>query len=200
MENLISKVKKDRIDSICTKYHIKNYSINPDGSIDVDGNVKLYNKKLVKLPVKFNKVSGDFHCNGNRLTSLVGSPSIVGGNFLCNSNNLTNLIGAPNTVGDNFTSSHNRLTSLKGSPTAVGGNFACHLNSIVTTYSSDTDIEVGGEIYISNNNLLQLLQDNIAHIKLILKYQRHFEIWDTDLSLNIANFTELIEEIKDGLE
>lgn len=30
--------KKD-IHSICKKYGIKNYSINEDGSIDVDGNV-----------------------------------------------------------------------------------------------------------------------------------------------------------------
>ncbi len=30
-------MKKSEIDDICKKYRIRNYIINPDGSIDVDG-------------------------------------------------------------------------------------------------------------------------------------------------------------------
>lgn len=33
------KVDRKNIDIICNQYKIKNYNINPDGSIDVDGNV-----------------------------------------------------------------------------------------------------------------------------------------------------------------
>ena len=32
------------IDSICKKYGIKNYTINVDGTVDVDGNVDLVKK------------------------------------------------------------------------------------------------------------------------------------------------------------
>lgn len=31
----------NNIDKLCKKYNIKNYNINEDGSIDVDGNVDL---------------------------------------------------------------------------------------------------------------------------------------------------------------
>jgi hypothetical protein len=48
------------IDSICKKFGITNYTINPDGTVDVDGDVDLYNKGLTKLPLKFGKVTGYF--------------------------------------------------------------------------------------------------------------------------------------------
>jgi hypothetical protein len=44
---------KPNIDSICRKYNIKNYTINPDGTVDVDGKVYLNYQKLTKLPLKF---------------------------------------------------------------------------------------------------------------------------------------------------
>ena len=34
----------ETIHDICKRYNIKNYTINPDGSIDVNGDVDLYNK------------------------------------------------------------------------------------------------------------------------------------------------------------
>jgi len=46
------------------------YTINDDGSIDVDGEVDLSRKKLTKIPFKFRNVSGGFYCNNNQLTSL----------------------------------------------------------------------------------------------------------------------------------
>ena len=55
------------------------YTINPDGSYDVIGNVYLHNKGLTKIPVKFNMVTGYFNCSENKLTSLEGCPKEVGG-------------------------------------------------------------------------------------------------------------------------
>jgi len=79
------------------------YTINDDGSIDVNGDVNLNNKKLAKIPFKFRNVSGGFYCHRNRLTSLEGAPNTVGGNFCyCSNNHLTSLDGAPNFVGGNF--------------------------------------------------------------------------------------------------
>ena len=62
------------ISLICEKYNIENYTINPDGSIDVAGDVNLDNMKLTELPLTFNKVTGSFDCVNNNLTSLKGCP------------------------------------------------------------------------------------------------------------------------------
>ena len=78
------------IDAICQKYGITNYTINSDGSIDVDGSLNW--KKLDKLPVKFNRVSRHFYCQYNQLISLEGAPKIVEGDFYCNYNQLPQLI------------------------------------------------------------------------------------------------------------
>jgi hypothetical protein len=223
MKNLITKEEKDQIDNICKDYQIVNYSINPDGSIDVDGKVDIefMNRDLFKLPLKFNKVSGDFYCSDHELTSLSGSPRIVGGNFYCSDNNLTSLVGGPVTVGGNFYCRYNQLTSLEGSPTTVGKHFTFTGNHLLSTlegaphtiggdfsavdielsstYSGNIDIEIGGDCFIILNKSLQLLDDNIEHIKLILKYQRHFYIWNDDMTLNDENFQLLLDEIKDGL-
>jgi hypothetical protein len=55
---------------ICRKYDIKNYIINPDRSIVVDGDLDLSFKGLSELPVRFGIVSGSFYCDNNKLTSL----------------------------------------------------------------------------------------------------------------------------------
>ena len=98
------------IHDICKKYKITNYTINDDGSIDVNGSVNLYNKGLTELPLTFNKVSGDFFCGRNNLTSLKGSPKWVGGYFNCNYNQLTSLEFSPDYVGLNFNCINNKLT------------------------------------------------------------------------------------------
>ena len=105
------------------------YTINEDGSIDVDGDVNLYNKNLTKIPFKFRNVSGYFSCNNNQLTSLEGAPSSVGGCFYCHNNQLISLKGAPSSVGDFFYCDNNQLTSLEGAPSSVGGEFYCFNNS-----------------------------------------------------------------------
>jgi len=108
------------------------YTINDDGSIDVDGSVELNNKNLTKIPFKCRNVSGDFYCHNNQLTSLESAPNTVGGSFYCFCNKLTSLDGAPNTVGDYFVCTNNQLTSLKGSPNNVGGSFYCYYNKLTT--------------------------------------------------------------------
>ena len=64
------------IKHICKKYKIIDYTINPDGSIDVDDDVNLEYKELDKLPLKFNNVNGYFSCDNNQLTTLEGSPNM----------------------------------------------------------------------------------------------------------------------------
>jgi len=263
MKNLITKKQKDRVDSICEKYQIKNYSINSDGSIDVDGDVDISKQNLTKFPIVFNNVSGNFTCKDNMIKSLKGGPVTVGGNFVCAFNDLSSLAGSPESVGDDFSCKFNnlknligsprningmfscgvnKLTSLEGAPDTVGGNFECYDNvlssllggphtvsgtyscwsnngissmvgiahticggfygtneNFTSTYSGDIDIEFTGKFH-TGHTLPQLLLDNLEHIKMILKYQRHFEIWNDDLTLNNEKFQVLLDEIKDGLE
>jgi hypothetical protein len=75
------------------KMEIKNYTINDDLTVDVDGRVDISNKNLKYIPVKFSIVKGDFNLLNNKLTTLIGTPKEVGGFFLCYSNPLTSLEG-----------------------------------------------------------------------------------------------------------
>jgi len=104
------------IDPICKEYHIKNYTINSDGTIDVDGNVNLNSKDLTKLPLKFGKVGGDFYCGDNELITLEGCPQSVGGYFSCRDNLLTSLEFCPKSVGEDFDFTSNQLKDLYGFP------------------------------------------------------------------------------------
>jgi len=122
----------DNIHKICKEYGIKNYTVNTDGSIDVDGDVSLFGIGLTKLPLKFNHVSGYFNCYVNKLTSLEGCPQSVSGDFYCNTNKLTTLEGGPKSVGGAFSCSDNNLTTLEGSPQSVGGYFNCGYNKLTT--------------------------------------------------------------------
>ena len=122
------------ISLICEKYNIKNYTINDDGSIDVDGDVNLYNKGFVELPLRFNKVNGWFDCGRNNLISLKGSPRWIDGYFSCD---------------------NNRLTSLEFSPEYVGEWFGCCYNDLTDNYC---DTEIGGEFYTS------LKQDGLIYV------------------------------------
>jgi hypothetical protein len=109
------------ISLICKQYRIKNYTVNDDGSIDVNGDVELSFKDLTELPLRFNKVTGWFDCSYNRLTSLKGSPRWIGGSFYCY---------------------NNRLSSLEFSPDYVGGHFWCKYNNLTDNYC---DTEIGGK-------------------------------------------------------
>ena len=110
------------IHSICKKFGIKNFNkqltVNSDGSIDVDNVVDLRSKKLTKLPLKFGKVTKNFYCNINNLTSLDGCPKEVGGYFDCSYNNLTTLKGAPDKINGSFYCQNNNLISFKYLPLA----------------------------------------------------------------------------------
>ena len=140
------------IDEICGKYEIENYTINNDGSIDVDGDVYLYEKGLTELPLTFNKVSGNFNCSINQLTRLKGSPRWVGGWFSCSHNDLTSLEFSPDYVADDFSCRGNELTDLVGSPKEVGGDFNCDNNKKLITIKGCSE-KIGSVFYCSNTPL-----------------------------------------------
>ena len=108
-------------------------SLNEDGTYDVEGDVDLHAMNLIKLPMKFGKVSGDFLCDTNQLTTLDGSPIKVEEMFNCEGNKLTSLEGCPKFVGRGFNCGYNNLTSLEEGPKEVGGYFYCSNNPIKFT-------------------------------------------------------------------
>jgi hypothetical protein len=120
------------IHAICAKYEIKNYTINSEGSISVDGGVELGRRRLTKLPVRFKEVSGNFWCNSNYLTSLEGCPERVGGRFGCSNNNLTSLEGCPKYINGVFACQNNNIYTFEGIPdyTHIGDGFWCYGNLV----------------------------------------------------------------------
>ena len=118
------------IDSICNRYGIRNYTVNDDNSIDVNGNVRIEFLLDSKLPIKFRNVIGNFDCLSNGLKTLEGSPKNVEGNFNCSMNYLKSLSGGPEFVGGEFNCNRNELKSLIGGPKEVGTNFECGYNEI----------------------------------------------------------------------
>ena len=151
-KEFIMESKRD-IHSICDEYGIIDYTINPDGSIDVDGNIILsyvFERGETKIPLKFAKVIGDFECNRNQLTTLKGSPKSVGGNFECSDNKLTSLEYCPESVGGDFDCSGNLLTSLEYCPESVGRNFYCYDNQLTSLEGLP---EIGGYINCRRNQI-----------------------------------------------
>lgn len=138
------------LDKLCEEYGITNYTINGE-SVDVDGDVDFSNRKLVKIPIKFGKVTGYFNCYNTRLNTLKNSPKEVGSSFFCDNNALTSLEGGPIIVGGNFYSDNNKLTSLKGSPREVGGDFNCYNNKLNTLEGCPD--KIGGALYFKNSDI-----------------------------------------------
>ncbi len=124
------------------------WSLNAEGLVDVRGSFSCYEQGLSDFKgVRFGKVSGNFYCSGNRLTSLEGAPLKVEGNFWCYWNKLTSLEGAPREVRGDFYCHRNKLTSLEGAPLEVKGNFECENNPLQTLLGAPQ--KIGGHFRFS---------------------------------------------------
>ena len=119
---------------------------------------------LTVMGQQAEKVSGDFNCAYNQLTSLEGGPKEVDGNFACYDNKLTSLKGGPKEVDGNFSCFNNKLTSLIGSPQKVGADFICASNKLTSLEGCPQ--KVVGDFYCSENQLTNL-KDIHKHIKFI---------------------------------
>ena len=146
-----------------TEHDIKNYTINDDFSIDVNGNVNLELKDLTELPdhIQFGVVRGNFVCTDNNLASLRGVPRVVGQGFYCDINKLTSLEGAPEKVGEKFDCNYNQLSSLEGGPKEVGESFYCTRNKLTSLIGAPK--KVGGDFYCSNNKV-RFTEDDVRRV------------------------------------
>jgi hypothetical protein len=141
------------IEDWCKIFDITDYDINGD-LINVHDDVDMDKKSLSKIPIKFGKVTGNFSCRFNNLSSLKGCPIEVGREFFCKENKLITLEGGPIEVGAGFKCDYNLLTSLEGCPKEVDGIFRCSNNRLTTL--------IGGPIMVTdlyrcfNNELISL--------------------------------------------
>ena len=161
---------EQEIREICKKYNIENYTINSDGSIDVEGDLYLFNLKLDKLPLIFNN-SGNFSCSHNNLTTLEGCPKRVNGNFDCYGN---------------------KITSLKGSPIIIDGNLYIEHNPISII---DSSIKVNGGIVITDTNfddkIKSLSQDKL---RILFEHGVDYNIFDKDGSINNSRLERMFSD------
>ncbi len=204
---------EQEIRDICKKYKITNYVINNDGSIDVDGNVNLNGYNLTKLPLKFNRVSGNFWCNDNQLTSLEGCPKEVSKTLYCYNNRLTSLVGCPEIIGDGFYCSFNYLTTLEGLPNNINGSLKCAYNALRSLKGipkvidgnldlDDNSIEIidisviiTGDIDIRSTHMShkikRLSQDKL---RILFEHGVDYNIFNSDSSINDSRLERLFKD------
>ena len=188
--NEYNKVKK-WLDKMC----IKNYTINDDLTVDVNGQVYLHNKDIGEnggMPIQFGRVNGSFSCSNNNLTSLKGCPEYVGGAFHCSKNKLTTLEYCPKYIGDDFYCSYNKLTSLKGCPEQVELDFDCNDNRLTSLINAP--MKVNGNFVFGHNPLPKEILDLHIDHNFLLENQEEYGIWNNDGSFNLARFNILIED------
>ena len=211
---LFENFDRSSIDDICKKYNITNYTINEDGSIDVDGDIRICDTDLTKLPLKFGKVSGNFdccrnklmsldgcpsyvertfNCDRNKLTNLIGCPSYVGGNFYCRENKLTSLEGCPKCVSGWFICTHNKLTSFDGCPRYVGGDFFCNYNNIRSL--SGLSVDLMGELYPSPNlkYIYNILKNHLEYINNFYDFNIITDLGIGRQDLNLKRLNKFID-------
>jgi hypothetical protein len=148
------QIKETLLDNF-TIHH--KYEIEDDGYVSVYGDVKLH-KTVDKLPVQFRKVTGNFWCHANKLTTLEGSPTEVGGSFIAWENQFVNLKGAPRRVRQMFSCHTNsKLQNLEGGPVWVGSDYKCSGCELLTDLRG-SPIYVGGDFHCQFNANLVTLQ------------------------------------------
>lgn len=124
---------------------IRNYTINKNLEISVEGDVELNQTGMEFIPIQFSKVSGYFYCAGLALATLKGCPREVGLTFDCSGNRLRNLEGCPTVVGGDFECARNYINTLKNVDIKVGGSFIATDNFIVDLKDLQIYVGLGGE-------------------------------------------------------
>lgn len=117
----LTKLFKTETEKWLDKHGVVGYTIDDDLTVDVEGSVNISEIKLREIPIQFGKVSGDFNCSGNILTTLKGCPKEVGGSFTCARNHLFSLEHGPKVIGADYYCDHNYLLNLKHIPYEIPG-------------------------------------------------------------------------------
>ena len=170
--------RRELIEKWLKEYNIQNYTINDDFTIDVNGDVNLFNMRLKEFPeyIQFGAVKGYFDCRFNQLTTLRGVPRIVKDSFDCSGNKLTSLEGAPKEIGRDFYCMYCNLISLKGALEKIRGSFDCSGNKLTSLKGAPKKV---GELFDCSNNQLTTLEGAPKEVS-----------WSFNCKNNYIKFTE----------
>jgi hypothetical protein len=151
---------KSTVDFLHQQQITTGYTINKDGSVDVDGDVKLTMSRmstLTKIPVKFGKVTGNFLISGVKLATLEGCPDEVGKDFEIQAVDMVNLVGGPKKVGGQYAITSSKvLESLDGMAGDVGGKIYISWCSKLKSLKGLPDTVHGDLMLCANLSLLSL--------------------------------------------
>lgn len=152
MQKFIPKFKdftsRREISKKCEILKIRNFRIDSDGAVSVNGDVNLhdlYSQKFayerlygkyytdgnLSLPIKFKEIKGDFRIGNSSLGTLYGCPQMVYGDFDCSYNHLQSLEYCPQKVGGSFNFSRNFIYNFDGLPS----EFDCNLSRMNCDYN-----------------------------------------------------------------
>lgn len=157
---------EDKKDAWMRWFDFQQYKqIHEDGSISIDNNVILDERKLTAIPFKFKEVGGAFDCSNNQLRTLKGCPEVVKGSFNCSINLLENLKYAPTAVKGSFSCTHNpHLISLEGCPAIINGHFYCSATKLSNFLYGPTTVKGNFECYRTNLESLEGAPDHILGV------------------------------------
>jgi hypothetical protein len=129
---------------------VKNYTINENSVVDVNGDVDLSFKNMEEIPIQFGIVKGFFNCSYNKLKSLKGSPKKCY-ILYCSNNSITNLDFCPKC--ERLYCKNNNLKSLKGLS-----------DDIIISSDLKEDIKKQKNILTQNPNIIEFSDIQISDI------------------------------------
>ena len=111
--------EKVQIEKWLKEHNVKNFTINDDLTIDVNGD--LFIEEDLPEFINFNKVHSDCTCWNSHVTTLRGAPKIVGEHFTCRRTSIETLEGCPVEIGGEFEVVDNKkLKNIDNLPQKVG--------------------------------------------------------------------------------
>ena len=181
-------------------FYVKNYTINKDLTVDVNGEVSLSFNDLDFIPVQFGVVTRNFDCSNNNLKNLKGCPNKTR-YFDCQHNKLESLEGCPFEINGLLDCTYNNLKKLDCGPIKISGIYggiSCSNNKldslegcpkVKNLYFDNNDIldlkglPIGVEgIFFHNNpisNILCLIDGQMpTFVKKIIKFAEYLNEYD----------------------
>jgi hypothetical protein len=93
-------------------------------------------------------IDGDLDLRQCELTSLEGCPTALSGGLFISRNKLSTLLGGPTIVGNHFGASQCALTDLNGIPARIGGDLYLENNPLTSLQGINKLKEMNGWIYL----------------------------------------------------
>lgn len=173
---------KDDIEAWLYEMNITNYFINENLTVDVNASVYLSDKNLTFIPIQFGIVSGDFFCDGNNLTSLLGLPHLIKKDLYCNHNKLTSLEGLSKEIHGAINCSNN--------PIQVDSYIESQFKVLIHYCNKETEkIELFKPMYQKLNDYKLALSNE--QFQEMMKPLKEKEILEANLTNQISNKNKL---------